>query len=207
MEVDKDRLTNLLWPDAEGDLAYRSFVTTVHRLRKLLGDPEALRLSDGKLTLDNRYCWVDAWAFERILGHSDECIRQKKTEAAGKFMKRGLALYRGRFLDGEREASWTVSPAERLRGKFLKGASWLGRYLEGTQAWDDAAAHYEQCLGADDCIEDTYRRLMVCYDRLGRKGEALAIYERCRKTLSSVLGINLSAETEAVRASLSEKIS
>lgn len=207
MEVDKDRLTNLLWPDAEGDVAYRSFVTTVHRLRKLLGDPDALTLTNGKLTLDNRHCWVDVWAFERIIGLSDECMRQKETEAARKFMKRALALYRGRFLDGEQEAPWMVSPAERLRGKFLKGASWLGRYLEGAQAWDDAALHYEQCLGADDCTEDTYRRLMVCYDRLGRKGEALAVYERCRKTLSSVLGTNPSAVTEALRASLAEKAS
>jgi hypothetical protein len=39
------------------------------------------------------------------------------------------------FSPVEREESWAVSPAERLRAKFLKGTSWLGEHLEKTKAW------------------------------------------------------------------------
>lgn len=61
------RLADQLWPDADGFDAYRAFTTTVHRLRRLLGCHEALRLSAGRLTLDSQVCTVDAWEFERAL--------------------------------------------------------------------------------------------------------------------------------------------
>jgi LuxR family maltose regulon positive regulatory protein len=201
-EVDEERVTSLLWPDADGDLAHRSFTITLHRLRKLLGNADALKLSDGKITLDNRYCWVDTWAFERLLGQADEHKQSGKTEAAQEFMSKALVLYRGRFLDSEREEPWMVSPAQRLRSRFIKGTIWSGEYLEKTHAYEDAAAHYERCLTVDDCSETMYRRLMACYSHLGKKSEALAVYERCRKILGSVLEISPSSETEALRNTL-----
>ena len=36
-EVKEEQLCDALWPDAEGDLAHRSFETTLYRLRLLLG--------------------------------------------------------------------------------------------------------------------------------------------------------------------------
>lgn len=45
------RLVDALWPDADGDQGRRSFDTTLHRLRKLLGDDDALRLEGGMLSL------------------------------------------------------------------------------------------------------------------------------------------------------------
>jgi LuxR family maltose regulon positive regulatory protein len=201
-EVDEEKITSLLWPDADGDFAHRSFTITLHRLRKLLGNTDALKLSDGKITLDNQYCWVDTWAFERLLGQADEHKQSGKTEAAQEFMSKALALYRGRFLDREREEPWMVSPAQRLRSRFIKGTIWSGEYLEKTHAYEDAAAHYERCLTVDDCSETMYRRLMACYSHLGKKSEALAVYERCRKILGSVLEISPSSETEALRTAL-----
>jgi DNA-binding SARP family transcriptional activator len=43
---------------------------------------------------------------------------------------------------------------------------------------------------------------MVCHIRQGREAEALSVYRRCRKTLSSILGVDPSAETRAIAASL-----
>lgn len=61
------RLADQLWPDADGFDAYRAFTTTLHRLRRLLGSIEAVTLSAGRLTLNQRFCTVDAWEFERAL--------------------------------------------------------------------------------------------------------------------------------------------
>jgi len=205
-DIAEEMITAHLWPDSEGDLAHRSFTVTLHRLRKLLGNADTLRLSDGKLTLDNRYCWVDTWAFERLLGQAEECRRQGHHETALEFVSKALDLYRGGFLAGEREESWAVSPAERLRAKFLKGTSWLGEHLEKTKAWDEAAAHYEKCLAADDCSETIYRRLMICYTNLNRISDALAVYERCRKVLNSTLGIPPGVETETFHAKLIHEV-
>ncbi len=40
-----------------------TFSTTLNRLRKLIGNKEAIQLQDGKLTIDQKYCWMDTWAF------------------------------------------------------------------------------------------------------------------------------------------------
>ena len=51
--------------------------------------------------------------------------------------------------------------------------------------------------------EALYRRLMAAYREQGEPAEALNVYRRCREMLSIVLGAKPSAETEAVRATLS----
>jgi LuxR family maltose regulon positive regulatory protein len=205
-EIGEDRIADLLWPDAEGDMAHHAFEMTLHRLRKLLAHPEAISFREGRVTLDERYCWVDAWAFERLLAHADESKTQGKAERARELVEKAIGLYRGSFLAGEREEPWMVSPSERLRSKYLKGVWWLGHCLETAGHWEKAAGYYDRCLEADDCMEEMYRRLMVCYKHLGKRSEALSVYQRCRKTLSSVLGVDPSPETDAIRDSiLSEK--
>lgn len=61
------RAADQLWPDADGFDAYRSFTTTLHRLRRVLGCHDAVRLSAGRLSLESQVCTVDAWNFERAL--------------------------------------------------------------------------------------------------------------------------------------------
>ena len=61
-------MTDALWPEAEGDAAHVSFNTTLHRLRKLIENEKTIQLREGRVTLDRKHCWVDVWAFERVLG-------------------------------------------------------------------------------------------------------------------------------------------
>jgi DNA-binding SARP family transcriptional activator len=201
-EIEEEQITSLVWPDADGDMAHQSFETTLHRLRKLLGCPEVLVFKEGRLSLDNRLCWVDAWAFEHLLGQAEHLHAQAEKIRAKEVMHKAVNLYRGAFLSGERVEPWMISPSERLRNKYFKATAWLGRMLEAEDRFLEAVKHYEQMLELDDCREETFQRLMTCHARLGQISEALAVYQRCSKTLSSVLGIVPSAETEAIRASL-----
>ena len=57
-------------------------------------------------------------------------------------------------------------------------------------------------MRSNECAEEVYRRLMLAYQRLDRRGDAILAYQRCRKNLSAVLGIAPSAETEALHRSL-----
>jgi LuxR family maltose regulon positive regulatory protein len=61
-EAPAARLADLLWPDAEGDLALGAFEAALRRLRQMLRCGEALRLSGGVLSLDRQRVWVDALA-------------------------------------------------------------------------------------------------------------------------------------------------
>ena len=204
--VQEPRLAELLWPESDGDMAHHSFIVALSRLRKLLGKEEALVLKEGRLSLSNRHCWVEVWAFERFLGQAEKARKEGRGTEANRYFEKALSLYRGPFLHFE-ELPWAVSLREKLRGGFLGAVTHLGRCYEEAGRWEEAVSCYGKGLDADDLAEELYRRLMVCHLRQGRAAEALSVYRRCRKTLSSVLGVDPSTETRAIAASLSRSTS
>ena len=89
----QNQISDALWPDAEGDDARHSLKTTVHRLRKLLGNEQVISVDAGKLSLNPQYCWTDVWAFDRLL-EPDGGSGVDGVEVTEK-MERALQLYKG----------------------------------------------------------------------------------------------------------------
>ena len=208
-DVREDRIADALWPEADGDMMHRCFATTLYRLRKLIGIHKALELRDGRLTLDQRYCWVDVWAFERILGEADRTWRKGAnrcdiTEAV-ELIQRAIEIYHGNFLSGETGEPWEIAFYERLRSKFLRGVDKLGHHWESIGEWGKAMECYQRGMEVDATAEELYGRLMACYHRLGRRTEAISLYDRLQRILSATLGIEPSTEIEAICRSLSYK--
>jgi len=204
--VPEARLSDLLWPDADGDLAHQSFATTLSRLRRLLGIDQALLLREGRLSLDTRICWVDALAFESLLEKFDAACRDDDPCAEGGRARilagSAVSLYRGPFLPGEGSDTRFLPTRERLRSKFHRAVGFLGNCLENESKWEEAVVCYRKGLEVDELGEEVYRRLMICHRRMGQVPEALGVYRRCRETLAATLGIPPSAETEALAKSL-----
>jgi len=201
-DVPGEQLTDILWPEAEGDLAHQSFATTLRRLRIMLGDEKAVSLREGRVTLEASHCWVDAFVFESLLARIDAaspggegCPEKARAVTVA---SKAIALYRGPFLPGEASLPWVVGMRERLRSKFLRAVGFLGSCLEREGEWAEAIACYRKGLEVDDLAEAFYQRLMVCHHRAGQAAEAVAAYGRCRDALSSALGISPSPETEAI---------
>jgi len=203
-EVKKDDLADLLWPEADGDYAHHSFEMTLHRLRTLLGHPEALLFRERCLILNQDYCWVDAWGFERTLEEVGGRRTEGMTETAAMKLQKAIEMYRGSFLAGETGKPWAISLAEGLRRKFLRGVITLGHFWDENGKYEKALDCYERGLEVDNLAEELYKRLMVCYQRLGRKAEALSVYNRCKKTLATVLGIEPSPQTRSLYHSIKE---
>jgi LuxR family maltose regulon positive regulatory protein len=200
-DVPEARLAELLWPDADGDMAHHSFEVALSRLRKLLGKEDALVLKEGRLSLSNRHCWVDVWAFERILGQAEKARREgKRTEAIAP-LEKAISLYKGPFLRSE-ETTWAESTREKSRSGFLRAVARLGRCYEDGEKWEEAASCYRKGIEVDELAEELYRRLMVCLIQRGQEAEALSVYRRCREKLSSVLGVDPSRETRELASSL-----
>ncbi len=209
-DVKEESISDVLWPDADGDLAHKSFAPTLHRLRKMIGYQDALQLRDSRVTLDQRYCWVDTWAFERILGQAEAAWEDMSAEndaaEAVALTQKAVGMYRGPFLSDEAWESWAVPLRERLRSKFLRGVRKLGQHWETVGEWEKALDCYNRSLEADPLAEESYQHLMLCHQKLGRTADALSAYERCKKNLSAALGVDPSPATEAIRESLlSEK--
>jgi DNA-binding SARP family transcriptional activator len=185
--VSEERLSDVFWPEADGDMAHQAFATTLHRLRKLLGEERAFLFRDGKLTLEPQYCWVDTWAFECILGQAEAASREGNRERAIQLSERALSKYHGPFLPEDDGALWSFPHRERLRNKFIRCTVMLGRYLEESGEFDKAIDCYRKGLEIDYQTEEFYWQLMQCLIRLDRRAEALAIYRRCRR----VMAVNL----------------
>jgi DNA-binding SARP family transcriptional activator len=203
--VSEGRLVELLWPDADGDLAHHSFEVALSRLRKLLENEEALVLKEGCLSLSNRHCWVDVWAFERFLGQAEKARKEGKGTDAIRLFEKASSLYKGPFLHSE-EMSCAASPREKVRSGFLRAVARLGQCYEDREQWEEAVTCYGKGIETDNLAEELYRRLMACHIRQGRQAEALSVYRRCRKTLSSVLGVSPSAETRKLAESLGRSL-
>ncbi|MEW5745884.1 MAG: BTAD domain-containing putative transcriptional regulator [Nitrospirota bacterium] len=209
-EVREEQLADLLWPDAEGDAAHSAFTTALSRLRQLLGIEKAIRFQDGRATLDSRYCWVDAWAFERASGQADAIWKEEQRNGKGgvgieegmRLAERAIAMYKGHFLQADAGHPWTASLRERLRDKYLRLIARTGGHFEQTGAWQKAIEYYTRGTHVDDLAEEFYQRLIVCHRQLGQHAAAMAVYDRCRSVLSAHLGIAPSPTTEALYKSL-----
>jgi len=201
-EVTEEQLGEILWPDADGDLAHESLSTNLKRLRKLLGDERSVLLRDGRISLNNRHCWVDAWAFERILGQAETARKPGPPAPDGREIARiaeqAIPLYRGMFLSGETFSPDIVTYQERLRSKFLRTILQAGQHWEQSGERETAVLCYQKGLEVDPFSEGLCRSLISCHVRMGRPAEAHAVYQRFRKTLSAVLGVSPSPDLEAI---------
>lgn len=202
-EVGEVRICEALWPDSDGDVAHTTFSVTLHRLRKLVGN-EALILSDGRLTLNANICWVDTWLCERLLGQ----IKHMNHTAPAQYdvimalMYHALNLYHGPYLGNEDEQAWFLSYRQRLHNKLLHTILQVSSQLENANQCEIAISLYESGLNIDDLSESAYLRLMKCYIKLGRRADALAVYQRCKATIKAHYGLEPSAEMQSLIRSL-----
>jgi ATP/maltotriose-dependent transcriptional regulator MalT/DNA-binding SARP family transcriptional activator len=191
-EVREERISESLWPDSDGDAAHSAFTTTLGRLRKLLGGNDIVVVQDGRAGLDPRHCWLDTWALEA------QIAAVERAPMAVSACAPVLELYRGAFLEQERDAAWVLPARERLRSKFLRFLTSEARRLGGAGHQEQAVTLYRQGLEIDPLAEDFHRGLMTALGELRRSAEALAAFERCRALLAKTLGIQPNQETRAL---------
>jgi DNA-binding SARP family transcriptional activator len=203
--VRSDQLADALWPRVDADYAHKSFTTTLHRLRRIFDDDDALTLRDTRLSLEPRLVWVDTWALEQLLTELDGALREPRARAEPvlrALTDEALSLYRGPFLPDESEQPSFIACREQIRGKLLRCLTRVARWWEDNGMPDAAIDCYLRCIDADGLCEAFYRNLMQCYQRRGERAEALATYERLRTMLASRLKATPSQETQAVYTAL-----
>lgn len=206
-EVREEEITDLLWPEAEGDAGHKSFEVTLIRLRRLIGNDKAIRLQRGIITLDSRYCFVDAWNFERLIRRADASWNENKQTESIQFSEKAIDRYKGNFLKEDRWQPYTLSMRERLKGKFIRSLIRTGRYYEDAGDINRAAELYQKGIEVDNLCEEIYRHLMLCYQRLGLKAEVMTAYHRCRDAMTAILNTEPSARTKEIYSEiLKEKI-
>ena len=194
--VDAEKIMDDLWPDAEGDMAHSAFSTNLNRLRKILSKRETIHLHDGKLTLDPDTCWVDTRAFEALIEEANGLWGKDGNKGAVAAYEKAFSIYRGPFLAEEPLQHWMVPLRENLSMRYQRSLINLGKALEDQDRYEKAIEWYEKGLNADNLEEAFYRRLMICYQKLGRHSDAVKVYRRCKKAFARFLGVPPSEKTE-----------
>jgi DNA-binding SARP family transcriptional activator len=97
-------VADILWPEADGFDAYRSLITTIYRLRRLLGHRNAVHLGAGRIRLEPTICDVDVWRFEHAISGA-----QSRDQ-----LRSALAGYGGAFME-ENENAWVIGMRARLQ--------------------------------------------------------------------------------------------
>lgn len=188
--VNQDRIIDALWPDSMGDAAEQALRTTLHRLRKLLQHDQAIILEDKHLSLDSGYVWTDCGAFDHIAHH--QSVTNDRIS-----LQQALNYYRGHFLEGE-TSSWAITYRNQLRAHYTRIIEQYGALLEQDGDWPGAIECYLRAIEIEPLVEVFYNNLMNIYIQLDRRSEALTVYQRCRQSLLTRLGINPSPSIQAL---------
>ncbi len=206
-QIDQNRVIEHMWPDAEGDSATQSLHTTLHRLRKILGE-QVLTLQNGYLTIDPHYVWVDIWSWERNYGLLDKTLKKvpssdniAQIEVLGKNL---IKLYQGHFLNNEAECYWSLPLQQKLKNRFIQLICDMGQYWSKLEQWDNAISCYMRGLEIDTLSEKLYQHIMHAYQQVDRQADAANMYHQCRQNLSDSLGISPSAKTVALYKNINE---
>ena len=197
--VDPDRLIDSLWGDRPPADPAADLSVLVSRARTLVGSDRLVRRDGGYSLLVD---WSDRDEFTRLA--AEAARRQSAGDLAGTraVAAAALALVRGPLLADEPDADWVV-PARVAMQSLIAEV----RYLSARSALDagllgDAVEHAAAALADDPYDERAVRTMMAAHVGSGRSASALAVYANLRRRLIEDLGVDPSAETEAMHTSI-----
>jgi predicted ATPase/class 3 adenylate cyclase len=190
-----------LWGDHPPRSAVKTAQTYVSSLRRRLG-PDTIRSTPSGYRLGVSADQVDVTRFEGLLREADEAARQGDQEQVVRIAGEALALWRGEPLPDLADQAMGMAEAARL-GELRRAGEerlWEARLALGehTQLIGDL----EAAVAAEPLREPRWVLLMVALYRSGRQADALRTYQRLRKVLGEGLGLEPTAETQAVEAAV-----
>jgi ATP/maltotriose-dependent transcriptional regulator MalT/DNA-binding SARP family transcriptional activator len=185
--IDQARITDLLWPDVEGDRARRSLDTTLHRVRRRLGHPDAIRMHAGRIELEPSVVWTDLRA---LTEHLEAATAANDT--AWQDLLALLAEVRGPAAD------WPGAAGQRARQRLARAAEQRLDALVDAGEIHGAIDTAEAVLGVDGTAERLCRLALQAARRAGDPARAHQLYETCRAALEHHHGTGPAERTGAL---------
>ena len=184
-----------LWPNHNPEAASNNLKAAMHGLRQTLGQvfnkrdgfPYVLFIQGSYLMNPEIELWLDVEQFEQHWALGRRLEREGKQAEAMQEFELAEALYRGDYLEDEPYQEWTLLRREALKDTYVPILGKLADYSMGTTNYEDCVTYCQKILAKDTCREDTYRRLMRCYSRLGQRNRALRWYKICHRTIQAEL--------------------
>jgi TolB-like protein/two-component SAPR family response regulator len=197
-DVARSTITGLLWSERGEEQARASLRQTLSELRAALAtsSQQPINASNESITWAAGLAWIDIKELETAAeSHDDEALREAVLLIRGEFME-GLSVDEAAF------EHWLAGERERFRQLACTIHSRLMDRAERTGDIEEALNHGLKLISLDPLQEEVHRALMRLYAAQGRNDAALAQYERCKRELSSQLGVQPEPETETLARSI-----
>jgi len=207
--VPHDELADVLWGDAPPATWEKALSVLVSKLRGVLAESgvdgaSALTAAFGCYQLDlPEGTWVDVLAAESAAKDAEGFLEADEPESAAAAAALAESVTRSPFLPGD-DGPWVEETRRELAAVRARALSALAEASLRTDKVADAVRWAGLAVEAEPFRESGYRRLMEAHVAAGNRGEALRVYERCRRLLADELGAYPSPETEAIYRSLLE---
>ena len=198
-------VSSRLWEDAEGDRAKNCFDNTLFRLRKILGEKDAVVLDFGMLSINNKVCWVDLFAFDNLIKNSVNILN---AETLNKNLIVGIArdlalIYRGPCFWLSKEFPWGHFIQEKTKTRFLRFTLELGRAFESLGMRDEAVSVYAKALEYYPLAEEICLQMIKTRINQGLPVEALVLFQNFSNELRDSFGMEPSGAMLGIISNIS----
>jgi WD40 repeat protein/DNA-binding SARP family transcriptional activator len=187
--VSAEQMAIALWGEDAPEGAVKTVQVHVSRLRKALGDGDAVATTPGGYRLRVRPGELDAERFEHLVEDGRHALAEGQPARAATVLREALVLWRGPpFAELALEP---FAPAEIARLEEQRLAA-----LEARVEADLAAGHEAELIGELQHLvaehptrERLAGQLMLALYRCGRQADALTAYRDVRQTLVERIGV------------------
>lgn len=191
----RDKLIDLVWPDAAGEQGRRALTQALYALRRELG-AEDVFLGAQDLRLNPDRIGVDLWDFEQALAQGDPA--------------RAVECYTGPFLDGFRLAGageleqWCDGERRALARRYEEALANLARRAEEAGDLDAAVAWWRRRAACDPLEARTAVHLMNALAAAGDRAAAVRHGRIHQSLVEDQLGIPPDPAVQALMQRLQE---
>ncbi|MBS2038288.1 GAF domain-containing protein [bacterium] len=179
--IHEDRLMDLFWSQG-GKSGLHSLHNSVTQLRRTLGKKWISRRFDGYTLAPE--AWVDTEQFAQALREG----RRAQPDQAVQHLSRAEALAEGGFLESFQD-EWTEALRLRLADELSQCRKLLADHFARHGKHVLAVELWKRVLQCDSCSEEGYRGLLQALRSLGRRAEALRVYQTCLQAYSQELDL------------------
>lgn len=201
--LSKEELADELWSDElpkAWEVALRAILS---KLRGVLAEAGL----DGQAALAHAFgcyqlrlpsdAWVDLDAAADAVHRAESALRDGDPADAMGWSLVANAIARRGFLPGE-DGAWATRRRRELQTVRVRALECRAQILVERGSPEAAVRDVETVLDLEPFRETAYRLLMRAHVAAGNPAEALRAFERCRTTITRELGVDPSAETEAL---------
>ncbi|MFJ4100711.1 AfsR/SARP family transcriptional regulator [Amycolatopsis japonica] len=182
-DVPASTLVDVLWPGETDDSASKLYLH-VHKLRRLLGEPDRLASGEGGYHLRVLPGELDAQRFESLV---DEAVASDPRRCAA-LSREALALWRGEPYDGL-DSPELAERARRLTERRLAAIETLCQAELAGGGPSSLVDELTELIRRHPFRERLHELLMIALYRAGRRTAALAVYRAARRLFVEELGI------------------